>query len=191
MKEVEKTPNQKIDLQTFAVIYFILFFVSVIFNQSKPYLKFPKLNDSFTETMALDIGIGIVVGSFIVLLSQVLTRMGTFKEINAEFKKLLGPLTNTEIFFIAAFSSLGEEFFFRGLVQGNLGIVFASVLFGLMHTGPGKKYIPWTVFALVMGFVLGGIYEWRDNLIVPIVIHFIVNFGNLYFAMKLYAKENA
>ena len=180
--------KQKINLNTFGMIYFTIFFIAIVFNDENPYLKFPKLDESFSKTMFEDIGIGIVVGLCIVGVSWVLTKKSlAFQRLLKNFQSLLGPLTMTEIFFIAAFSSVAEEFFFRGLLQDKLGIIFASLFFGALHTGPGKKYIPWTVFAVTMGFVLGGLYQWRENLILPVVVHFVVNYVNLYLMRKYQA----
>ena len=180
--------ERKINLNTFGMIYFTIFFIAIAFNDENPYLKFPKMDESFSRIMFTDIGIGIVVGLMIVLISWVMTKKSAaFQRLLRDFQTLLGPLSMTEIFFIAAFSSVAEEFFFRGLLQDKLGIVLASLFFGALHTGPGKKYIPWTVFAVVMGFVLGGLYQWRENLILPVVVHFVVNFVNLYLMGKTQA----
>ncbi len=185
MKKEEKKIQKQINLQFFAAIYFLLFLIAIVFNEEKPFLKFPKLGPNFGRDMTWDILLGTLVGLLIVGISWILNRQSkAFRELVQSFRKILGYLNTTEIFFVAAFSSLAEEFFFRGLIQGYFGIFFASMLFGLLHTGPGKKYLPWTIFAISMGFILGGLYEWRGNLALPVVIHFIVNFLNLHLMMR-------
>lgn len=184
--------ESRINLNTFGMIYFSLFFIAIVFNESNPYLKFPKLDEHFLKTMCFDSLIGVGVGLAVVGISWVLSKKNkAFQELLEKFQSLLGPLSLTEIFFIAVFSSLAEEFFFRGLVQAKLGIVFASLLFGGLHTGPGKKYIPWTIFAVVMGFILGGLYEWSGNLMLPVVVHFVVNFLNLFLMQKNLPAQKA
>jgi membrane protease YdiL (CAAX protease family) len=186
------TKKNKINLNTFALIYFALFSISVLFNEEERCLKFPKLDDNFWPRMSVDMVIACALGLAIVLLTWLLSKHSrSFQELIKNFKTVLGPLSKTDIFFIAAFSALAEEFFFRGFMQAKLGIFFSSILFGMLHSGPGKKYIPWTIFALVMGFVLGGIYEWRENLLVPVVIHFIVNFVNLTFLQRYKVKKES
>ncbi len=177
----------------FGLIYFVLFIIPVALNEQNAFLKFPKLDDGFQQKMVIDMGLGVCIGLLVVLLSWVLTKFTkVFQELVEALNDLIGPLTMLEIFFIAAFSSIAEEFFFRGLMQEKLGIVIASVLFGLLHSGPGKKFLPWTIFALVMGALLGGVYEWRQNLMVPIVIHFVANFVNLILMQRLVsAKKKA
>jgi membrane protease YdiL (CAAX protease family) len=178
--------EKKINLHIFGFIYFILFIIPVALNDHEPFLKFPKMDEKFQHKMIIDVGLGIGLGFLIVLFSLLLVRFTKiFNDLIETLDGLLGPLTTLEIFFIAAFSSVAEEFFFRGLIQGKLGIVVATVFFGILHSGPGKKYIPWTVFAFVVGALLGGVYEWRQNLITPIVIHFVANFINLLLMQKI------
>lgn len=177
--------QKKINLESFAGIYFLLFFISVIFNEEKPYLKFPKLGENFGRVVGVDIIIGASVGLGVVVVTWFVSRYTKlFDEMTKSFKSILGELKGTDIFFIAAFSSISEEFFFRGFIQGKLGILFASLLFGALHTGPGRKYIPWTIFAVAMGFVLGGLYEWKDDLLLPVTTHFVINFANLHLLQK-------
>ncbi|MCC7460539.1 MAG: CPBP family intramembrane metalloprotease [Proteobacteria bacterium] len=179
----------KINLQIFGLIYFVLFFIAVAFNEYRPFIKFPLIDDKFGKVMLSDVVISVVIGLAIVLITWLVTKVSkAFQELAHRFNEILGPLTIMEIFFIAIFSSVAEEFFFRGLLQEKIGIFFASMVFGMLHFGPGKKYLPWTIFAVVMGFLLGGLYEWRGNLIVPIVIHFVVNFFNLILMQKIPAK---
>jgi membrane protease YdiL (CAAX protease family) len=176
----------KINLHTFAMIYFTLFFIAIVFNDYKPFMKFPKLDESFGWIMLVDVLISLVVGLLIVLITWIVTKFSkAFQNLAETFHEILGPLTLTEIFFIATFSAVAEEFFFRGLLQDKIGIVLASMFFGMLHSGPGKKYLPWTIFAIVMGFLLGGLYEWRGNLLVPVIIHFVVNFLNLWMMQKI------
>ena len=53
-------------------------------------------------------------------------------------------------------AGLGEEWLFRGVLQPLVGLVAASVLFGLAHVG-GRTMLPFGVWASVMGLVLGGL----------------------------------
>lgn len=184
--------ERKINLHMFGIIYFVLFIIPIALNEQKPFLKFPKLDDAFQHKMLMDIGVGVVIGLLVVFLSWILTKFTKiFQELVEGLNDLIGPLTMLEIFFIAAFSSIAEEFFFRGLMQEKLGIVIATVLFGLLHSGPGKKFLPWTIFALVTGALLGGVYEWRQNLITPIMVHFIANFVNLILMQRLMSAKKA
>lgn len=79
----------------------------------------------------------------------------------------------------------GEELLFRGVVQGLFrrvvgvwpAIVLASALFGLGHYFAISTGNPWTYLfvAGAMGIILGGIYEYTENIWVPAAIHGIWN----------------
>jgi membrane protease YdiL (CAAX protease family) len=45
--------------------------------------------------------------------------------------------------------------------------------------GPGKRFVPWTVSAFVLGFGFGWLTIWTTNLGAPIAAHFVINFLNL------------
>ena len=83
------------------------------------------------------------------------------------------------------FVAPGEELLFRGVVQGLLrrslgvvpGIVGASVIFGGIHVVSIGSGDAWTyvLVATVLGLVLGTVYEYTENLVVPTVIHALWN----------------
>lgn len=105
------------------------------------------------------------------------------RDLEHQIAALLGPMTRSEAVGLAVLSGFAEEVFFRGAVQGTLpgvtGWLVASVAFGLVHTGPGRVFRLWTLFALSAGFLLGGLMLWRGNLLGPVVAHFAVNAVNL------------
>lgn len=72
---------------------------------------------------------------------------------------------------LAVFSGVGEEAFFRGAVQQEFGIVIASVVFGLAHIGPDRRYLFWTAWAVLAGFVFGVLFEATGGLLAPVVAH--------------------
>jgi len=74
---------------------------------------------------------------------------------------------------------LGEEMLFRGLLQPAIGIVWSSLIFGLLHVGPDRRYAPWTLMAIGMGFAFGGLHYYTGNLLAPILAHFTINHFNL------------
>lgn len=128
----------------------------------------------------LDLGLGI--GAGLLLLGLWWTAERAFplaRELEARLATLLGPLTPAEAVGLALLSGFAEELFFRGAVQGTLGWTAATFLFGLLHSGPGRAFRLWTLFAVLAGAVLGGVMVWRGNLLGPVVGHFLVNAVNL------------
>ena len=79
------------------------------------------------------------------------------------------------------FVGLVEELLYRGVLQRTLvgrygrwpGILGASALFGLMHSGYGVA--PEILFAATIGVVYGLLYERTDNLALVSVLHGLMN----------------
>lgn len=80
-----------------------------------------------------------------------------------------------------------EELLFRGVVQGGLrrafdavpAVLIAAVAFGLIHlpsvSGTMVEQWAYVGVVVVLGSVLGALYEWTDNLVVPGLVHGIYN----------------
>jgi membrane protease YdiL (CAAX protease family) len=92
---------------------------------------------------------------------------------------MLGPLGTGEVIGLALLSGFSEELFFRGAVQGAWGWFPATVLFALLHAGPGTTFKVWTAFAGIAGLTMAGLMIWRGNLLAPVVTHVLVNAVNL------------
>jgi len=82
---------------------------------------------------------------------------------------------------MVGFVGFVEEYLFRGLLQRGLedrfgrlpGLVLASAIFGLMHSGYGLYGE--VVFAGVIGFVFGVIYDYTDSLVLITLAHGFLN----------------
>jgi uncharacterized protein len=80
---------------------------------------------------------------------------------------------------ISVFSGVGEETFFRGAVQQEFGLVVASLLFGVVHVGPDRRYLGWTAWAVLAGFLFGALYDVTSGLLAPVVAHAAHNAATL------------
>jgi membrane protease YdiL (CAAX protease family) len=112
-----------------------------------------------------------------------------FQRLMRELDESLLPLfrnsTPLELALIALAAGLGEEALFRGAIQAGLGqlatpvvgLVVASVLFGLVH------FITRTyaLLAGLIGLYLGILFLVCDNILVPIVVHATYDFVALSF----------
>ncbi len=76
-----------------------------------------------------------------------------------------------DLVLLSIFSGVGEEAFFRGAVLQEFGLVISSLLFGLAHIGPDRRYLVWTLWAILAGFVFGAIFEISGGLLAPVVAH--------------------
>ena len=133
-----------------------------------------------SETWWLDALLGVSVGGLLVGIWRAMRhKLTSARELEKQLAELLGPMERNEIVALALLSGFAEELFFRGAVQGTWGWFPATVLFTLLHTGPGSAYRVWTAFAGVAGLALAGLMLWRGNLLAPILAHVVVNAVNL------------
>jgi uncharacterized protein len=124
--------------------------------------------------------IGLAAGLIIVTCDWYCVRLFAWaRRLEDEFTIILGPLSAGQVIFLAATSSVAEEAFFRGAMQPSLGLLLTSLVFGLAHLGPTRIYLPWTLMAIGMGFVLGWLMVWTSTLLAPIVCHLVINTVNL------------
>lgn len=129
----------------------------------------------------LDAAVGAAAGLALLACWWALRRLlPAARALEDRLGELLGGLTAPQAVALAALSGFAEELFFRGAVQGAVGWLAASLLFALLHSGPGRELRLWTLFALCAGLLFGALMLWRGNLLAPVVAHFVVNAVNLY-----------
>ncbi len=108
---------------------------------------------------------------------------------NPEFVPFLLP-------FVFLLNGPGEEFLFRGIIQGRFredfsapaAIVLATLMFAPIHVfsfvGASPQAALLTISLLtVPSLVFGAIYEYTDNFVVPALVHGLYNatlFGSVY-----------
>ena len=129
--------------------------------------------------------IGFGIGLGVVGLTRLATRHFQWaRDLHSSFRDLLGPLSTREIVILALASSIGEELLFRGALLPWLGVWPQAVIFALLHVGPGKRFLPWTLSAAVLGLAFGWLAVWTGNLGGPIAAHFAINFFNLRYIVR-------
>jgi uncharacterized protein len=64
-------------------------------------------------------------------------------------------------------------------VQQEFGLVAASVLFGIVHVGPDRRYLVWTLWAIAAGFLFGVLYDVSGGLLAPMLAHAAHNAATL------------
>lgn len=132
------------------------------------------------ETLLPDLGFGLGAGLGLLLFWGA----GRFfiddmRQVEMEIKRLVGPLETSEALALALISGFAEELFFRGAMQASWGWGWALAVFTVLHTGPGRAFRYWTVFALVAGGVFAWLTLERGNLLPAMVAHVLVNGVNL------------
>lgn len=179
-----------IRIKTAACIYGLLATIAVVVGifvrDSANIYHHPQglLSKDFPFVAALLLGgaAGVAFGLGISVLSKFsVYRFKWARSLHIEFRGLLGPLSSTDILAYAVLSAVAEEMFFRGALQPMIGIVPTSIIFGVLHIAPGRKFIPWPFQAIAMGFAFGGLFWLAGDLSAPIMAHFTINYQNLHF----------
>ncbi|MDP4083914.1 MAG: type II CAAX endopeptidase family protein [Bacillota bacterium] len=100
---------------------------------------------------------------------------------------------NKHIFYIAWIAfivSCSEELLFRGVIQMKFGLIFASIVFAVIHY---RYLFNWFLFLniILLSFFIGVIFSWTNNLAVTIAMHFTIDFLlGIYIKWKNSKNEN-
>jgi membrane protease YdiL (CAAX protease family) len=139
-----------------------------------------------------DLGLGLGCGLGVVALSALLTRATSWGDALARaLAETLGGLGLADALLLAFASGLGEELFFRGALQPRVGLIAASLLFGIVHFIPRREFLPWTGFAIACGFMLGVLFAATGNLVAPVTAHVVINGINLPLLARQYGEAAA
>ena len=128
----------------------------------------------------IDLVVGVVAGGVLLGVWQFgLRLLPAAQELEGKLGEMLRGIDTPEVIALALLSGFAEELFFRGAVQGSWGWPIATLLFAMLHVGPGAAFRSWTLFAAVAGLLFAGLMEWRGNLLAPVIAHILVNAINL------------
>jgi membrane protease YdiL (CAAX protease family) len=125
------------------------------------------------DSIVLSFLMGLLTAVATVLLGVLFYRMvPAMRQIADELAPtLVDGADKSSLVLISVFSGVGEEMFFRGAVQPEFGLVIAALTFGLVHFGPDRRYLVWTGWAILAGFLFGFLYEFSGGLVAPVVAH--------------------
>ena len=105
---------------------------------------------------------------------------------DASFGKLFAQVSIPAIFTGGMLAALGEETFFRGILQAEWGLLPVAVIFALAHAGRGLNLL--TAWALIEGLLFGWLYQTTGNLFVPMVVHGFHDTAGMFFGRFLYKR---
>lgn len=121
--------------------------------------------------------IGIPAGVAVVIIDIVLMKLlpASFYDDGGLNERIFRKRSFLHIIVIAGLVAFSEELLFRGIIQTRVGLIFASIIFAIIHY---RYLFNWFLFLniILLSFVIGMIYEWTDNLAVTIVMHFVIDF---------------
>jgi membrane protease YdiL (CAAX protease family) len=91
---------------------------------------------------------------------------------------------------ISLAAGIGEEFFFRGLLQPYLGIVLTSILFSLAHFAfELKRFYKLAILYFFIGILFGVVYELFQSLWVPLIFHVLYDFLAIIYFRFFFSKQ--
>ncbi len=127
----------------------------------------------FGDRPALGLSLGALTAACTVSSGLLAYRLiPSLRKISEELApRLIDGASRGGLVLVSIFSGVGEEAFFRGALQQEFGLVIASLLFGLAHIGPDRRYLVWTAWAVLAGFVFGVLYETTGGLLAPALAH--------------------
>lgn len=113
----------------------------------------------------------------------------SYQRMRNLFLVTLGPCSVCTAFSLGVLSGIGEELLFRGGLQPYLGLLATSMLFGLVHLGPGGKVNTWSLAAGIVGLLFGYVFQQTGNLLPGIIAHSTINFVSITMLHKEYIKQ--
>lgn len=140
-----------------------------------------------TPDLLLGLGAGFalsVVSIFLFWLGKYFKPLGDLRSIVVDqLAPIFCQLTWADIFVLALVSGFCEEVMFRGVVQQQFGLWWASLAFGLFHC-PSFKHLSYGLWALAAGLLLGYIVIYTGSLWPAIITHAVSNVLSLVFLRR-------
>lgn len=138
-----------------------------------------------SHNLAVALAAGICLAAIAAPLTQLyFKRFG--RSIVEEFLlPLFKGLSGREIAMIAILPGIGEEALFRGAIQPSLGLLAASLIFGLLHSGLSRRLLPYGIWTVVVGALLGSVYVATGNIWGSIVAHALINASGGWWMRRL------
>jgi membrane protease YdiL (CAAX protease family) len=142
---------------------------------------FPLTENLFRDILLGTFGALFPLILFVFLLSEkakAIPFIGSLrKTIINDIRVIFSKTKLLDLCLISILAGFAEELLFRGVIQVKLGIVGASVIFGLLHFITPA----YCVIATIMGFYLGFLFQYYESLLIPIQLHFIYDLGALVY----------
>jgi uncharacterized protein len=141
------------------------------------------LYDQFSFMRAIDFSdirillIGVPAGVAVVIVDILLMKWlpSSYYDDGGLNERIFRNRSILHIAWIAAFVAISEELLFRGVIQTKVGLIFASLIFAVIHY---RYLFNWFLFIniVLLSFFIGFMYEWSNNLALTMVMHFTIDF---------------
>lgn len=178
-------------LGLFTILFFpLVSFVIHLFTKDFPFYIIFKSNSFIITELIL----GFLTGGLIALLGWEILNANYLKSELTKYSLLFSPdnLTYPLIIFVSLCAGIGEEIFFRGIIQPYLGIVVTAIIFVAIHGYLNPKNLKITVYGVYMVFaiMLLGYLTDKFGLITAITAHTVIDVVLLIKTKKMLARSN-
>ena len=102
---------------------------------------------------------GLVVGLACAAAVWVLRRLPALAALEVWQRHMVRGWSLTDALAVSVFSGLAEEALVRALLQPMIGLLPAALIFAALHLVPDRRLWLWPVLALVLGVMLGVIFD--------------------------------
>ena len=137
------------------------------------------------SSLPTDVLIGVSIGLAFVVATQWAGRhLRAFRDMAAALGELLRFMSPKDVPAQAFSSALAEELLFRGFLQPLLGLHGTAILFGLVHGVRDRRLRWWPPIGVLLGYILGLLFESRGNLLAPFLVHLTINWFNLHYVLE-------
>jgi membrane protease YdiL (CAAX protease family) len=109
---------------------------------------------------AVSVLAGLAVGSACAAAVWVLRRLPALAALERWQRDMVRGWSLTDAAAVSLFSGLAEEALVRALLQPIIGLLPAALLFAALHLVPDRRLWLWPALALILGIVLGLVFEY-------------------------------
>lgn len=156
---------------TQAILLVISFLLGIILYDRFSFLQTINFHDN--KILLVGLPAGIVVVLFDLVLMKYLP--ASYYDDGGLNERIFRNRNVIHIALIAGIVAISEELLFRGIIQTKVGLVMASIIFAIIHY---RYLFNWFLFSniVLLSFFIGFIYEWTNNLVVTVIMHFTIDF---------------
>lgn len=150
---------------------------------------FPLTRSIFHDIAIGTLGASIPLALFISMLSEKANKtplLGSLKKtIINDVRVIFSNCKLIDLCIISVFAGVAEELLFRGVIQVKVGIIGASIIFGLLHFITPA----YCIIATIMGFYLGFLFQYYESILIPIQLHFVYDLVALIYLRYFYVES--
>ena len=157
----------------------VALFADLFFRLGLNYWQYVKFDNATPLQIVLGL-LPLIAGYFVLQWLPFAALRQIDRVVRELFQQHMAHWKLGQLALVATFAGLGEELFFRGLLQLGLSIfvdvwlaiLLTSLIFGLAHA----VTFLYCILAFLVSLYLGLLFIHTDNLVVPIAVHALYDF---------------